>query len=59
MTRQRIFKPFLFFVVAAGAAAMLFSLYRFSIHQLDWRFLFLVIAMAAAASRLSIPIPPV
>ncbi len=59
MNRQRFFKPFLFFVVAAGAAAMLFSLQRLPIHQLNWRFLFLIVAMAAVASRLSIPIPHV
>jgi len=59
MNRQRFFKPFFFFMVAAGAAAMLFSLHRLSIQQLDWRFLFLIVAMAAVASRLSVSIPSV
>jgi len=46
-------------VVAAGSAALIFSLTRISLHQLDWRFLFMLVAMAAVASRLSIPIPHV
>jgi signal transduction histidine kinase/CheY-like chemotaxis protein len=57
MSRQRFFKPFLVFVVAAGGAAMLFSLPRLSPHQLDWRFVLLLVAMATVAARLSIPIP--
>ena len=59
MKRHRFFKPFLVSVVAAGAAALIFSLTRTSLQQLDWRFLLLLIAMAAVASRLSIPIPHV
>ncbi len=57
--RHRFFKPFLVLVVAAGSAALIFSLARISLHQLDWRFLFMLGAMAAMASRLSIPIPHV
>src|SRR5438094_8203346 len=57
MSRQRCFKPFLVFIVAAGVAALLFSLPRLPIHQLDWRFLLLLVAMAAIAARLSVPIP--
>src|ERR1051325_3788415 len=57
--RHRFFKPFLVVVVAAGSAALIFSLTRVSLHQLDWRFLFMLVAMAAVASRLSIPIPHV
>lgn len=59
MNRQRFFKPFLFFVVAAGGAAILFSLHRLTIQQLDWRFLLLIVAMGTVASRLSISIPNV
>src|SRR5947207_6521393 len=59
MSRQRCFKPFLVFIVAAGVAALVFSLPRLPIHQLDWRFLLLLVAMAAVASRLSVPIPHV
>src|ERR1051326_6318982 len=59
MKGHRLFKPFLGLVVALGAAALIFSLTRISPHQLDWRFLFLFIGMAAVASRLSIPIPHV
>ncbi len=57
MSRQRCFKPFLVFIVAAGVAALVFSLPRLPIHQLDWRFLLLLVAMAAVAARLSVPIP--
>jgi signal transduction histidine kinase/ActR/RegA family two-component response regulator len=57
--RHRFFKPFVILVVAAGSAALIFSVTRISLHQLDWRFLFMLIAMAAIASRLSIPIPHV
>jgi signal transduction histidine kinase/ActR/RegA family two-component response regulator len=59
MNRQSLFKPFLILVVAMGSAALIFSLTRISLHQLDWRFLFMLVAMAAIASRLSIPIPHV
>jgi signal transduction histidine kinase/ActR/RegA family two-component response regulator len=59
MPRQRLFKPFLILVVAAGTAALGYSLTRISFQQLDWRFLFLLVAMAALASRLSISIPHV
>src|SRR5256886_6755369 len=57
MMRELSFKPFLVFIVAAGVAALLFSLPRLPIHQLDWRFLLLLVAMAAIAARLSVPIP--
>src|SRR6266480_4428875 len=59
MTRQRFFKPFLIFIVIAGAGALLFSLYRLSLQQLDWRFLLLIVVMATVAARLSVPIPHV
>ncbi len=59
MSRLRFFKPFLFFVVAAGAASILLSIHRLDIQQLDWRFLVLIVAMGTVASRLSIPIPSV
>jgi signal transduction histidine kinase/ActR/RegA family two-component response regulator len=57
--RHRFFMPFLVLVVAAGSAALIFSLTRLSLHLLDWRFLIMLVAMAAIASRLSIPIPHV
>src|ERR1044071_6884092 len=59
MKGDRLFKLFLASVVALGAAALIFSLTRISPHELDWRFFFLFIGMAAVASRLSIPIPHV
>src|SRR5438045_5944465 len=57
LKRHPFFQPFLVLIVAAGGAALIFSLTRISLHQLDWRFLFMLVAMAAIASRLSIPIP--
>jgi signal transduction histidine kinase/CheY-like chemotaxis protein len=59
MSRLRFFKPFLFFVVAAGAASILFSIHRLPFQRLDWRFLLLIVVMGTVASRLSIPIPSV
>jgi signal transduction histidine kinase/ActR/RegA family two-component response regulator len=59
MSRLRFFKPFLFLVVAAGAASIFFSIHRLAIQQLDWRFLLLIVAMGTVASRLSISIPSV
>jgi signal transduction histidine kinase/ActR/RegA family two-component response regulator len=59
MSRQRFFRPFLVFVVVAGAGALVFSLPRLSLQQLDWRFVALLVAMATVAARLSIPIPHV
>ncbi|HEV8589462.1 MAG TPA: ATP-binding protein [Pyrinomonadaceae bacterium] len=59
MKSQRLFKPFLFTIVAAGAAVLIFSGARLSPQYLDWRFLMLLVAMATVASRLSIPIPHV
>ena len=59
MNRQSFFKPFLVFIVAAGAGTMLLSLQRLNLQQLDWRFFLLLIAMATVASRLSVSIPHV
>ncbi len=59
LKRHRFFQPFLVVMVAAGGAALIFSLTRISLHRLDWRFLFMLVMMAAIASRLSIPIPHV
>src|SRR5207253_9419237 len=55
--RQRLFKPYFLFVVAAGAGAILFSLSRLSLRQLNWQLLFLAIATAAVSSRLIVKIP--
>ncbi|HEY8205021.1 MAG TPA: ATP-binding protein [Pyrinomonadaceae bacterium] len=59
MNSGRLFKPFLFTIVAAGVAVLIFSGARLSQQNLDWRFLMLLVAMATVASRLSIPIPHV
>ena len=58
MDRKRFYRPFLFLVVAGGAGAMSYSLYRFSLQQLEWHFL-LVLAATVVVSRLSISIPNV
>ena len=58
MNRQRFFKPFLFFVMAAGASGLLFSLPRLSLQQLGWQFLLMLVA-TVFVSRLSIAIPGV
>jgi signal transduction histidine kinase/ActR/RegA family two-component response regulator len=59
MNNQRFLKPFIVSVVAAGATALVVSSSRISAHQLDWRFLFLLVATGTVAARLSIPIPHV
>jgi len=59
MTKQRLFKPFLYTLVAAGVAVVLFSIRRLPIADLDWRFLVLAITTATVASRLTIRIPRV
>ncbi|MCU1268024.1 MAG: hypothetical protein JWM21_4342 [Acidobacteria bacterium] len=57
MSNQRLFKPFLYILSAAGVAVVLFSLHRLNLAQLDWRFLLLAVTTTIVASRLSIQIP--
>jgi hypothetical protein len=57
MPKQHLFKRFLYTVVAAGGAVVLFSVHRLSLTQLDWRFLLLAICTFGVASRLTIKIP--
>jgi len=59
MNRKTLFKPFWFLVVATGAASLAFALTHLTLRQLDWRFVLLLVGMAAIASRLSISIPHV
>ena len=40
----------LIFIIAAGGGAMLFSLNRLTFQQLDWYFVFLLVAMATVAA---------
>jgi len=57
MPKQHLLKRFIYTLVAAGGAVVLFSVHRLSLAQLDWGFLLLAICTFAVASRLTIKIP--
>ena len=57
MPEPKLFKRFLYTLVAAGGAVVLFSAQRLSIAHLDWRFLLLAVCTFTVASRLTIRIP--
>ena len=59
MIPQRFFQPFVYSIVATGAAILLYCLSRLSVHELDWRFLILAAGTVGVASRLSVKIPRV
>jgi PAS domain S-box-containing protein len=59
VSKQDLFKRFVYATVAVGLAVVLFSIYRLSLAQLDWRFLVLAIVTVAIGSRLSVSIPQV
>jgi diguanylate cyclase (GGDEF)-like protein/PAS domain S-box-containing protein len=59
MLRSRLNQLYVWLVVAAGTAALLFSLRQFPIRQIDIRFLVLAFATVLVAPRLSIKIPRV
>jgi signal transduction histidine kinase/CheY-like chemotaxis protein len=59
MNRPRLYKGFLFAIVAAGAAVILFSLQQLAVSNLNWRFVLLSLATFVVASRVSIKIPQV
>ncbi len=59
MNRDRLFKPFLGSIIAAGAAVMIYSAARLTVEQLDWRFFVMLCVMAVVAARLSVSIPRV
>jgi diguanylate cyclase (GGDEF)-like protein/PAS domain S-box-containing protein len=57
--RQRLFKPFVWVAVAAGAAALLVCLARIQFAQLNLAFLPLALFTALIGSRLTVKIPRV
>jgi len=59
MTRNRITHVYLWTVITAGAAVVLFSLARLTSEQVDVRFLLLATITLLIGPRLSIPIPRV
>lgn len=59
MRKQYLFNCFVFAVVAAGLAVVLFSIRHLSLAQLDWRFLVLAVITVGVGSRLSVALPGV
>ncbi|MGQ0760503.1 MAG: GGDEF domain-containing protein [Acidobacteriota bacterium] len=59
MSRTRLNQIYMWLVVLAGTAALLFSLREFPVSQLDVRFLVLALATVLIGPRLSIQIPRV
>src|SRR3954454_7062362 len=59
MARSRIRQIYLWIVIAAGAAAGLFSAVHMTREQLNYRFLALAVITILIGPRLSIPIPRV
>jgi diguanylate cyclase (GGDEF)-like protein/PAS domain S-box-containing protein len=59
MTRSRISQIFPWIIIAAGAAAVVFSVTHLTREQLDVRFLLLAVITILVGPRLSIPIPRV
>jgi diguanylate cyclase (GGDEF)-like protein/PAS domain S-box-containing protein len=57
MGGQRLFKPFVWMTIAAGAAVTLFSLIHLPVATLDFRFLILALSTAWVGSRLTVKIP--
>src|SRR5918999_155789 len=59
MSRTRLNQIYIWLVVLAGTAALLFSLREFPVRQLDVRFLVMALATVLVGPRLSIQIPRV
>ena len=59
MNGQRFFKPFVWLIVAIGAAVVLFCLHQLSLAQLDLQFLLLVLITVGIGSRCTVKIPRV
>jgi len=57
MSRQGLTKPYIWMVIAVGAAAFLFSAYRLPFARLDLRFGLLALTTILITSRISIQIP--
>jgi signal transduction histidine kinase/CheY-like chemotaxis protein len=59
MDRKLLAKPFMGFIITAGALVSLYSLYRLPIAQLDVLFLLLAVATVAVTSRITVRVPGV
>jgi len=59
MSRSRLNQIYIWLVIVAGAAALLFSVYHFPLSQIDLRFLVLALATVLVGPRLSVQIPRV
>ena len=57
MGRQRFVAPYMWGVIATGAAILLFSLYRFPFERLEFPFLILALLVVAVSSSVVIRIP--
>ncbi|HZH92394.1 MAG TPA: ATP-binding protein [Pyrinomonadaceae bacterium] len=58
MNKQGLTRPFMYFIVAMGSAAVLFSAYRLPHAELDLKFMLLAL-MVVVCSRVAVPIPHV
>jgi signal transduction histidine kinase/CheY-like chemotaxis protein len=58
-SRQRFVKPFMWSVIAAGAAVCLFSAYHLPVAQLDVLFLLLALSTIAVTSGIAVQMPGV
>ncbi|HYY58357.1 MAG TPA: ATP-binding protein, partial [Pyrinomonadaceae bacterium] len=58
-SRQRLVKPFMRMVIAAGAAVCLFSAYHLPVAQLDVLFLLLALSTVAVTSGIAVQMPGV
>jgi two-component system sensor histidine kinase UhpB len=59
VSKQNLFRCFLYTVIAAGLAVVLFSIQRLSLAQFDWRFLILAVTTVGFCSRLGVKLPRV
>ncbi|HEV2704744.1 MAG TPA: ATP-binding protein [Pyrinomonadaceae bacterium] len=59
MNKQRLYRPYAWFVIGLGAVLLLFCAYRLPSHALDLRFFILFALTLGVTSRVSIPIPGV
>ena len=57
ISRRRFVVPYMWLIIALGAAALGVSAYRVSLAGLDLRFMLLALITLGLGSRLSIPIP--
>jgi signal transduction histidine kinase/ActR/RegA family two-component response regulator len=57
MSKSRLAKPYMYTVIAAGAAVLMYSALNLETHQLDFRFVLLALITIGLASRIAIQIP--